>query len=187
MSIKLEPIDKIGVETLYVWQNDINVKYPLMGFRFPVQKKAIEEWLEALRKDNGVNRVVYGIFEDGQGVGMVSLHDIDHISRKCMFGIYVADQDKRGKGIGSKAMNLILDFAFNGIGLHRVGLEVLDSNENAISLYHKVGFHDEGMKRQAYFVNSKFIDIRLMSILYNEFTLDDSLSGQRLVADIEYS
>ena len=41
MNIKLFPIDNVEIDLLQKWQNDVNIKYPLMGFRFPIQKKSI--------------------------------------------------------------------------------------------------------------------------------------------------
>ena len=173
MDTKLLPIDDVEVDLLKKWQNDINVKYPLMGFRFPIQKKSVEDWLERVRKGNGVNRVVYGIFVNANAVGMVSLHDIDYINRNAMFGIYVVEKQHNNKGIGTNATILALDFAFNAMGLSRVGLEVLQTNKNAIHLYEKVGFIKEGVKRNAFFFDGEFVDVEIMSILKTEFSFDN--------------
>ena len=95
MEIKLSPIDEVDIDLLKKWQNDVNVKYPLMGFRFPLQKKSVEDWLEDLRKSNGLNRVVYGIKIKTNAIGVVSLHDIDFVNRNAMFGIYVAERQQK--------------------------------------------------------------------------------------------
>ena len=42
MEIKLSPIDEVDIDLLKKWQNDVNVKYPLMGFRFPLQKNQLK-------------------------------------------------------------------------------------------------------------------------------------------------
>lgn len=181
MDIKLSPIDEVDVDLLKKWQNDVNLDYQIMGFRFPVQKKAVEDWLEGVRKGNGVNRVVYGIYVDSDATGMVSLHDIDYINRNSMFGIYVAEKMNNNKGVGTKATRLILDFAFNGMGLNRVGLEVLETNMNAIHLYEKVGFVKEGVKRSAFYTDGDFIDVNIMSILKSEFNFEKKTLTNRLV------
>ena len=182
MNIKLFPIDNVEIDLLQKWQNDVNIKYPLMGFRFPIQKKSIEKWLNDIRKENGSNRVIYAIFVNEVALGMVSLHGIDYINSKAFFGIYVTGE-KNNKGIGFAATQLTLDFAFNAMGLNRVELEVLISNKNAIHLYRRIGFKDEGIKRKSFFADDKFMDVQIMSILKNEFIFDNTLLSSRLVLD----
>jgi len=181
VDIKLLPIDEVDVDLLKKWQNDVNVKYPLMGFRFPIQKKSVEDWLESVRKSNGINRIVYGIHVDSNAVGMVSLHDIDYVNRNAIFGIYVAEKRENNKGIGTSASMLTLDFAFNAMGLNRVGLEVLNNNKNAIHIYEKIGFVKEGVKRNAFFIDGSFVDVNVMSILNSEFVIEKNKIKNRLI------
>ena len=95
MDIKLEPIDKVDINLLQKWQNDINIKYLTKGFRFPIQFKVVEDWLENLKKDNGSKRVVYGILVGNDAVGMLSLHGIDYINSTAQFGIYVSEKKRK--------------------------------------------------------------------------------------------
>lgn len=185
MDIKLLPIDDVKIELLKKWQNDINIKYPLMGFRFPIQKNSIENWLEGIRKENGSNRVVYGIFIDSSALGMISIHDIDYINSNAMFGVYVAERKENNKGVGFNATMLALDFAFNAMGLHRIGLDVVKTNKNAIHLYEKIGFLKEGVKREAFFCDGKYFDVDIMSIFKDAFTIDKNKFKNRLVLDCD--
>ena len=112
---------------------------------------------------------------------MISIDNIDYISRKCSLGIYIGEKANNNKGIGYIASQLAIDFSFNGLGMNRVELEVLSNNLNAISLYEKIGFLEEGIKRKAFFINGDFLDITIMSILTSEFKLSDELVMNRLV------
>jgi RimJ/RimL family protein N-acetyltransferase len=53
--------------------------------------------------------------------------------------------------------------------MHRIWLRVHEDNIRAIRCYHKVGFVNEGQKRDAEFKNGKYIDIVLMSVLRPEW------------------
>tara|TARA_Y100000589_G_scaffold296743_1_gene304074 strand:- start:5590 stop:6135 length:546 start_codon:yes stop_codon:yes gene_type:complete len=181
MEIKLLPIDKVEIDLLYKWQNDVQIKYPIMGFRFPIQKKVIEEWIQKISSDNGKSSCLYGIFLENKAVGLVNIHDIDYVSRNAKFGIYIGEKKQHYKGIGFLASTLALDFAFNGIGLHRIDLEVLKTNNNAIKLYKKIGFSIEGEKRDAYSYDGDFINVYIMSLLKNEFKIDKKNLKNRLV------
>ena len=184
MKINLLPIDNVDIDLLQKWQNDINIKYPLMGFRFPIQKQSIKSWLEEIRIDNGKTKVVYGIFDDKNPLGMIALQNIDYINSNANYGIYLGNKTSFNKGIGFEATMILLDFAFNGMGLHRIGLEVLSSNKNAINLYKKIGFILEGTKKESYFLNGKFIDIEMMSILKTQIRFEKNILKNRLVLDL---
>ena len=183
MEIRLTPIDEISIDLLKTWHNDVHIKAAIMGFRFPIQSKSIEDWLESNRKDNGINRVSFGIKANDQPVGIVSLNDIDYINSRAMLGLYIGSKSENNKGIGTTAATIILDFAFNGIGLNRVGLEVINNNLNAIRVYTKIGFVKEGTKRKYYFSNGKYLDVNCMSILRSEFIVDLSKMKNRIVYD----
>jgi len=184
MNIQLLPIDNVDISLLQKWQNDVNIKYLTKGFIFPIQIKSVENWLESVRKQNGTKRVVYGIFLENDPVGIVSLHDIDYVNSNAKFAIYLSDPKNNNKGIGFKATSILLDFAFNAMGLQRIELEVLASNKNGIHLYKKIGFEDEGIKRSSYFFDGRYVDVHIMSILKNEFVFNLDYPSNRLILDL---
>jgi L-amino acid N-acyltransferase YncA len=55
----------------------------------------------------------------------------------------------RGQGYGGEAINWALDWAFQQAGLHRVSLGAFSFNHNALHLYRKLGFVEEGREREA--------------------------------------
>ena len=66
-------------------------------------------------------------------------------------------------------LTLILRFAFGTLGLHRVFLQVNVTNQPAISLYRRLGFVEEGTLRAAAFLDGRFVDRLLLSMLSHEF------------------
>ena len=78
-------------------------------------------------------------------------------------------QDYRGKGLGFLAWRNFLTFMFSKYDVHKVGLEVLASNERAMNLYRKLGFQKEGVKRDEIFRNQRWIDSIIMSLLKSEW------------------
>lgn len=75
----------------------------------------------------------------------------------------------RGRGYGTEAIELVLGLAFDGIGLHRVGLEVLSINARARSLYESIGFVVEGRRREAYRDGDGWCDAIVMGLLDDEY------------------
>ena len=62
-------------------------------------------------------------------------------------GLFIAAL--RGQGLGREITRLVLAWAFDVLGVHRVELQVLASNSRAINCYLACGFRREGVRREA--------------------------------------
>ncbi|MHA1583771.1 MAG: GNAT family N-acetyltransferase, partial [Promethearchaeota archaeon] len=69
----------------------------------------------------------------------------------------------------TEAMKLLVEYGFRELNMNRIELEVFASNPRAKRCYEKVGFKEEGCKRQAQFINGKYIDEYFMSIIRLEW------------------
>ncbi|MDV4151902.1 GNAT family protein [Clostridium sp. AL.422] len=105
-------------------------------------------------------------------IGEIVLIDIDEEYKSCSYRIALFSKKYFNKGIGYKATKEVLKYAFKNLGLHRVELEVFDYNPRAKAMYEKCGFREEGIKRDALFINDKFYNVHIMSILSGEFMED---------------
>ena len=82
---------------------------------------------------------------------------------------YIVDPDHQGHGYATEAVRAVLALGFDGLGLHRVGLDVLAINPRAQALYEGVGFRVEGRLREAYRDGHRWCDAIVMGILEDEF------------------
>lgn len=103
-------------------------------------------------------------------VGVVSLMNINKANASADLSVILGPTGARGQGYGTEAIALILDYGFEKLGLHRVGLSVFEFNEAAISTYERLGFREEGRLRQAIERDGEVYDALLMSILASERT-----------------
>jgi RimJ/RimL family protein N-acetyltransferase len=101
--------------------------------------------------------------------GEVVLNEIDWHNRSAHFRIAIAGAENRDKGYGSEATELILDYAFNTLKLHRVDLEVYDFNPRAQHVYKKLGFVEEGKLREVLFWEGKYHSAIKMSLLEPDY------------------
>lgn len=100
--------------------------------------------------------------------GEIVLNDIDLVVRSANLRL-VMRPAYRGRGYGTEAIQLVLGLAFDGLGLHRVGLDVLSINTRAIAIYENIGFQHEGRLRDAYRDGDRWCDSVVMGILEDEF------------------
>jgi len=70
----------------------------------------------------------------------------------------------RGRGLGRALLAACLDKSMKN-GLTRIELEVFAGNAPAIALYHRLGFVEEGLRRQARFLDGQYEDILIMARL----------------------
>jgi RimJ/RimL family protein N-acetyltransferase len=120
------------------------------------QRKNIQEQLE--------RGVLTFVLEDNKKLVGYVFGNIFTANRKkhCMNLAIAILQEYTGKGYGTKLMNTIEEYAINN-GITRLELEVSEKNKIAISLYQKIGFEVEGVKRNAFLVNGNFEDEILMA------------------------
>ncbi len=152
----------------------------MLGHFVFVSEDSQKNWIE---KISSIKESNYFIFEKKDHnnwlkIGLVRVNHIDMINRSASVGGDIAPEF-RGNGYAKIMFKIIFNFCFDYLNLNRLWLHVLENNLNAINLYKKMGFIEEGTQRKAVFRNSKYLDYKMMSILKEEY--------QNLSINIEYS
>ncbi len=118
----------------------------------------------ARAENDGVSFV---IDVDSAPVGGASLFDIDDFAGHAEAGITLLPA-ARGRGYGTAAIILLVEFAFVRRNLRRIHLQAIASNTAAIRAYEKAGFVVEGRQREHAWVRGSYEDIVLMGILRSD-------------------
>lgn len=94
---------------------------------------------EKLKSDDAL---FLGIFwkENGRHIGNIKLQPIDTKKKDAVVGILIGNKDYWGKGVATEAVNLLSAYAFDVLGLRKIGLGVIFGNQAAIRVYGKCGF-----------------------------------------------
>lgn len=102
-------------------------------------------------------------------VGTVGLHELDKHNRNARIGRLIFREEDRAQGYGAEAEAQLLFRAFLYFELHKVYARLLWDNTDGQAHYLKLGFKVEGRMREEYFLDGKFHDMTLMSILKSEW------------------
>jgi RimJ/RimL family protein N-acetyltransferase len=140
-------------------------------YGFLLSAKRIKESItKELEKENP-NGFFFTIrtLENDHLIGFVDLMDINWNHGDCWVGIGLGASDYWGKGYGTDAMKVILNYAFSELNLHRVTLGVFSYNKRAIRSYEKAGFNFEGIERSAIQRDGSRSDVIIMGILRDEW------------------
>ena len=178
---KLTPLEDSDLDLLYTWQNQPSLRDLTMGFRFPVQRETVKEWIRHQREQNSKSRVVFAIRHQETLVGTAQLHSIDQYQRRASLGIYIGEGKRRNIGLGFVSCSLIIDYAFNGLDIRKIGLEVVSINSNAITLYEKLGFKKEGVKISEYFLDGKYLDVVVYGLQKIDWDINIPITAHRLI------
>ena len=164
--VTIRPVTEADTDRIIAWRNAPSVMAHFI-YRTPLTRKAHLNWLHNRVETGEVAQFV--IYDGETAVGSVYLRDIDRNNQKCEYGIFIGDEDCRGKGIGTAAAKLALTHAFEELGLNRVYLRVFADNLGAIKSYEKAGFRYEGTFRQDVMIDGVGEDIVFMAILREDW------------------
>jgi RimJ/RimL family protein N-acetyltransferase len=116
-------------------------------------------------------QVAYAITvrDTGRLIGTTTFSNMDPDNGSALFHISIGEADAWGQGYGTEATELMLEVAFERVGLHRVALSVFAFNERAVHSYEKAGFRREGLHREAIVRDGRRQDELTMAILAPEW------------------
>ena len=151
------------------WLNNYEVTRFLETGSFPTTTATLRNYLESIAKHP--NNVMLAIIEKktNRHVGNVKLGNIHPLHRNADIGIMVGDKSVWGKGYGSEAMELMLEYGFKRLNLHKITLGVYADHDGAVRAYKKLGFAVEGTLKEQLFRDGAFRDKTVMGILKSDY------------------
>jgi RimJ/RimL family protein N-acetyltransferase len=151
------------------WYGDPEIWHLTSWAPSPLNRAAVEKLFEDRELSPVDDSFAIHVKDEDEPVGVISLMNISDANESAELSVIVGHPDDRHQGYGTEAIALLLRYAFEELGLNRVGLSAFDFNDEAIAAYEKLGFAVEGRFRQAIKRNSRFHDAILMSIMKGEW------------------
>lgn len=168
-SVYLRPIEKEDAENYYKSLFNAEVRR-LTGTQKSFSRTNIDLFIDKISQDDSRVDLIIALQDNDQTVGDIVINDIDFQNRNANIRVAIDNSQHFGKGYGSEAMNLMLNYGFGILNLHRIELDVFSFNERAIRTYEKLGFKkQEGTKRDCLYYEYEYHDAIIMSILAGEF------------------
>jgi diamine N-acetyltransferase len=167
--VSLGPLRREAIHQYVRWMNDFSTTRTLAIQPRPMTLEQETAWYEQAATNEQEHN--FSIFERSSGrlIGNCGMFNIVLPHRRAEVGIVIGESDARGRGYGTEAMRLLLDYAFTAAGMHSVMLWVYEFNPAARRCYEKVGFREIGRRRESRWLNGRFWDEIAMDILDTEF------------------
>ena len=158
--VNIQPLEATDLDWFTEWNNDPDYTGPYepleINSRSDIEKwydseKSSEWWVITDKQGNSVGQLVTGPQGEHYRIG------------------YMLHPDHRGKGYATDGVNLLLDYLFRSKKIIRVQAECNPENKASIRVLEKNGFIFEGLKRKAVFIQGKYMDSAIYSILRSEW------------------
>jgi RimJ/RimL family protein N-acetyltransferase len=152
------------------WLNDERT-VRFLAARAPIGHAQEEGWLDGMLARQGHDSWFFVIcsLSDDRPIGTTGLFEVDLTNGNAGIGILIGDPADQGKGLGTDAMEALLDFGFGELRLERMWLDVYAFNPRGVRSYEKAGFVHEGTLRHAVYRRRGFHDVHRMAILRAEW------------------
>jgi [ribosomal protein S5]-alanine N-acetyltransferase len=168
--VHLRPMEEEDALTFTEWMNDPELR-SFLTIRFPLSLKAEKEWINGMTVKGTPRDIPLAIERrsDGRLIGSVGLHQIDWVTRRASTGIIICPASMRGKGYGTEAKNLLIDYAFGELGLHSLWALAVEGNAPSVHALEKQGYERNGLYREAVLVKGVRRNLIYFDLLREEW------------------
>ncbi|NNC91659.1 MAG: GNAT family N-acetyltransferase [Acidimicrobiia bacterium] len=148
--IRLTAIEPPDHAAIAAWSHDPDyLRNMRTGPAAPESVAQIAKWINQDADDPNRFSFAVRLHDSPDMIGLAGLKDIEWANRSAWLLVGIGPADQRGRGLGSEAVGLLIQFAFDELNLHRLALTVVGYNQRAINTYVGHGFVEEGSIREA--------------------------------------
>ena len=163
--VRLRAFEQKDLDANHAFMNDYETLRGMIPF--PSSYSDESRWLE---QQTSYSRGEYQFaVEDFEGdlAGRCGVIRLDWKNRVAELAIMIGTP-YRGRGYGREAMQLLCDFCFKEMNLHKLKVTVFAFNEAAVRCYRGCGFEQEGLLRQELWRDGQYHDVVILSRLCDE-------------------
>jgi len=160
------------IDFLFALEND-EALWHVSQTQFPFSRFDLEQYVFSVNKQEpfaaGQVRFIVETTENSApvAIGTVDLFDLDAVHRRGGVGIALA-KAWRGRSLAGKALDLLIDYAFNLLNLHQLYCSIETGNESSLTLFKSRKFQVAGLKKEWRFVKGEWKDEYLLQLIHNE-------------------
>lgn len=165
----LRPPTRDDIPHFLRWMNDAEVNQYLAVF-LPVTEADEIEWFDRLQKQKNEHIVLVMVeAKTRKPIGSMGIHGISWKDQRATTGAVIGEKAYWGKGYGTEAKMLLLDYAFNSLNLRKIGSRVYGFNARSKAYSEKCGYRVEGVLKKEVFKNGRFHDLIMMAVFREDW------------------
>ncbi|MEK7647005.1 MAG: GNAT family protein [Patescibacteria group bacterium] len=165
--VNLRPFGRADIPTLTRWVNDPEIREFITSF-MPFTEKQEEEWLNRLEMND--EDIILGVeTKDGILIGSMGIHRINWRDRVAFTGAIIGEKEYWGKGYGTDAKMLLLDYAFNTLNLYKICSSAIAYNKRSLQYSSHCGYKIEGIRERQDFRKGRYWDVIELGLFKKEW------------------
>jgi ribosomal-protein-serine acetyltransferase len=111
---------------------------------------------------------VYTIWYKGEFAGLAGFKDTDTVNNKTEIGYWLIEP-MQAKGIMTKTVKKLVDYAFRNLDLNRIQIKTATGNDRSAGIPRRLGFTLEGLERNGERNGNHYRDLEVYSLLKREW------------------
>lgn len=120
------------------WENDPATYQDMDLFTtYQYDESAVNRYFDSKQTPS---RVLFAVMADGAPIGELQLKQIDRENKECALSIHMQNDAVKGRGYGTGAEKLALQYAFDVLGMTAVNADTVIKNTRSQHVLEKVGF-----------------------------------------------
>lgn len=160
--VLLRPLGRADLPAMWSWYIDPELRQ--LSSAQPASPVPFEMW-EAGALEQRDDRLTFAVEVDGELLGRAVLFDLDFLARSAEVGLLIGSPERRGQGLGLDCLGVLVDYGFRLRNLHRLQVGTLATNAAMRACALRAGFTQEGVRREAAWVDGAYVDEVLFGLL----------------------
>ena len=182
VNIKLLEVQKLKGERVYLkrfsildvtqryvdWLNDPEVNRFLSVRGIPQTIDMVREYVASYEGEK--NKLLLGIFDKTNDlhIGNITFTIIQQNGHLGIIGIAIGDKNYWRGGYATEALNLVVNFGFSTLKLHRLEAGMSVENIASQKLFKKAGFKQEGVLKERGKIGDRYVDDFIFGLVRNQ-------------------
>ncbi|WP_083634324.1 GNAT family N-acetyltransferase [Saccharicrinis aurantiacus] len=170
-NIRLRAVEPEDINTLYELENKMEL-WVASETLVPFSRFQLKQYIASMNNDIYENKELRLIVEidhnDQKAVaGIIDLFDFDPFHNRAGVGIIV-NKKFQNRGVASKALELLIKYSFQHLGIHQLYCSVITSNKASVKLFENKGFTLMGTRKEWRKVANKYEDEFMYQLINNQ-------------------
>jgi RimJ/RimL family protein N-acetyltransferase len=140
------------------WMNDPEVTQYLEARFSPCAEDDIKRYVGSMAGKDDEIFLAICLRDGGAHIGNIKLGPINKHHSFAYISLVIGEKGCWGKGYATEAISLMVRFAFDELGLHKVMAGCYANNAGSAKAFEKAGFSREGIERKKWMCNGEYVD-----------------------------
>lgn len=167
--VSLRALEEEDLSVLKNWRNRKHVRKTTREYKL-LNMINQKKWFELIHTQNPPRDIIFGIVDKKlKLVGFTALTYIDWKNRNAEISIYFAKENWQNTIQATDTLNLIMEYGFKELNLHRLWVEIFSLSKENIILFTKHKFVKEGILRDKVWRDGKWWDSQIYSMIVDDY------------------